>query len=219
MPFIWQLQSYLFAFLISNEISDAEVVRFRTLEVFKQRWMKKVVRVSLRWPLRSLSTHNLWNVKVCKVASALPSCSWYLNNRTHHLEAKSTSWFLAKWNSAQQPKNLPVSQTPAWISGFLYDTAARLPELNRTTSSLGIKQRLLLEMQGPFPISNGFQPFFFFSNFQISPPRQWQNLSPNPLLMIESSVFFVTLPGSWVYFSVSQSWLRIHQCLAGFEKI
>ena len=34
-----------------------------------------------------------------------------------------------------ETQSLPVS--PTWISGFLYDTTARLPELNRTTSSLG----------------------------------------------------------------------------------
>ena len=34
-----------------------------------------------------------------------------------------------------ETQSLPVS--PTWISGFLYDTTARLPELNRTTISLG----------------------------------------------------------------------------------
>lgn len=36
---MWQVQSYLLAFLISSEISDAEAVRLRALVVFKQKWV------------------------------------------------------------------------------------------------------------------------------------------------------------------------------------
>lgn len=47
IPIILQIQSYLFALLISNEISDAEVVTFSLLEVFKQKWMMRLVGVSI----------------------------------------------------------------------------------------------------------------------------------------------------------------------------
>lgn len=92
-----------------------------------------------------------------------------------------------------ETQSLPVSQSPERISGFLYDTTIRLPELNRTTSCSGIKKRRqkLLEMEGPFAISNGFQPVFFFLIFSNLTTQIVTELEPKSIVHdLKSSALF-----------------------------
>lgn len=60
----------LLSLLRSSEIFNAQVIRSSSLEVFKQRWILKLVGAQPQMTFKVFFNHNSWNVKVYKVPQA-----------------------------------------------------------------------------------------------------------------------------------------------------
>lgn len=78
-------------------------------------------------------------------------------NRIDHFETKLTSWYIAKWISAQKPR---ASQVYGHQSKFQVSSMTQLPGcLNHIEQPvvLALNNRRLWKMEGPFVNSSGFQ--------------------------------------------------------------